>query len=365
MKNEKVTFYQMMFGIVLFSFGSSAILGLSGGVAQDSWVPIILGAVVMVPLLLVYARILRLFPEKDLFEIMQIVFGKIGGKALTVLIVWYAIHLSALVLRNFSEFTQIVAMPETPQLPIMIVMILTAVYLARSSMRAIGKWALVVFFYVLFVVMFTFIASTPKLDLSDLMPFFEHSPSELAETAFGLFAFPYAESCIFLCLAGSFQKKDNPYKVFLYALAIVMSIFILVFLRNIALLGPALMSQDYFPSYVTARLIGLGDFLARIEGSISSNFLFAGIVKLTVILLAASKGLASLFNLEQYRSVVLPAGMLVLALCAIVYKSAMEMFAFLPYYPYYAFPFQVIIPLAVWISGEIYVKKHRQPDLGT
>lgn len=365
MKNEKITFHQMMFSIVLFNFGSSVVMGISNDVAQDAWVPILLGAVLVIPLFFMYARILKLFPEKDLFEIMQIVFGKIGGKVLTVLFIWYAVYLGALVLRNFSEFTQISAMPETPQLPIMIVMILTTVYLARSSMRAIGRWSLVIVFFVLSVVVLTFIASIPQLNLNDLMPFFEHPPSEIAKATFEVFSFPYAETVIFLCLVGSFQKKDNPYKLFLYALAVILSVFILVFLRNLTLLGTTMMGLDYFPSYVTARIIGIGDFLARIEGSISSNFLFAGIVKITACLLAASKGMASLFKLEHYRAIVLPMGMLALAICAILYENTMEMFAFLAYYPYYAFPFQVIIPLAVWIRGEFYVKKHKQSDLCT
>lgn len=365
MKSEKATFAQMMFSIMLFNFGSSVVMGVSHGVAQDGWIAIGLGAAIAAPLFCLYARLFRLFPEKDLFEIMQLVFGKIGGKALTVLFVWYATHLGALVLRNFSEFTQIAAMPETPQLPIMILMTLTTVYLARSSMRAIGKWSLAVVFLVLFVVVFTFAAAIPQLKFDDLMPFFEHSTSQIAKATFEVFSFPYAETVIFLCLAGSFEKKDNPYKLFLYALILTLLVFIVVFLRNMALLGNTLAALNYFPSYIATRIIGIGGFLARIEGSISSNLLFAGIVKIAVCLLAASKGLASLFNLPHYRLVVLPMGMLIMAICAIVYENTMEMFAFLTYYPYYAFPFQVIFPLAVWIGGEIYVKKHRQTDLGS
>jgi spore germination protein KB len=153
--------------------------------------------------------------------------------------------------------------------------------------------------------------------------------------------------------------------MFLYALIIVLAVFLLVFVRNLSLLGVTVMCLDYFPSYVAARIIEVGDFLARIEGSISTNFLFAGIVKVTSCLLAASKGMACLFNLDHCRPVVLPMGMLSLALCAIVYKNTMEMFAFLPYYPYYAFPFQVAIPLMAWIGGEIYVKKHKRRELST
>ncbi|MGI6004198.1 MAG: GerAB/ArcD/ProY family transporter [Christensenellales bacterium] len=360
MKNEKATFSQLVFSIVLFNFGSSVIMGISSGVDQDAWIPILLATACIIPLFFLYARVLRLFPEKDLFEIIEILFGKIAGKVLVALLIWYALHLCALVLRNFSEFTRIAAMPETPQLPIMILMILTTVYLARSSMRAIGKWSVAAVFFVLFVVLFTFVASIPQLNLDALLPVLEHTPAQLAETTFQLFSFPYAETVIFLCLADSFPKKGSPYKMFLYGIAITLVVFMLVFLRNLALLGRAMMQISYFPSYVAVRIVEIGDFLARIEGSISSNFVFAGIVKISACLLAASKGVTRLFNLQDYRPVVLPAGILTLALCAILYKNTMEMFAFLDYYPYYAFPFQVIIPLAVWIAGEIYVRRRKK-----
>lgn len=358
MKNEKATFAQMMFSIVLFNFGSSVVMGISGSVAQDAWAAILLGAVCAVPLFCVYARLFRLFPEKGLFEILEIIFGKVGGKILTVIFIWYALHLCSIILGNFTIFTQTASMPETPQLPIMILMILTTAYLARSSMRAIGKWAMVAIFLVVFVVLLTFVTAIPQLKWDALLPVFEHPPAQIAQAAFDVFSFPYAESVLFLCLAGSFSKKDNPYKLFLFSLLIILGVFIVVIVRNITLMGTTLSSMNYFPSYMMARIIGIGDFLARIEGSISSNFLFAGIVKIAVCLLAASKGIASLFNLEDYRSVVLPTGLLAMAICASLYKNVMGIFAFIPYYPYYAFLFQVILPLAVWIAGEIYVKKH-------
>ena len=365
MRNEdKATFPQLLCTFVLFCFGSSVVLGVSGGVAQDAWISIILGAVLAVPMLCIYARLFRLFPEKDLFEIMHIVFGKLVGKVLTVLIVWYATHLGATILRNFSEFTQISPLTDTPQIVIRSIMILTVIYLVRCGTRVLGKWSLAMIFLVLFVVVFSFAAVIPKIRPDDLMPFFEHPKARIAASTFELFSFPFGETVVFLCLANSLSKKDSPYKLFLYGLLVSVGIFIIIFLRNLSLLGPIISEKVYFPSFVAVRIIVISDFLARIEGSISSNFLFAGIVKITVCLIAASKGAASLFGLKHYRPLVMPMGMLMLALCSILYKSMMEMFRFLEYYPYYAFPFQVILPLVVWIGGEIYVKKHKQTDLG-
>lgn len=357
MQKEKVTPNQVMFSIVLFNFGSSVVMGVSTDLNQNTWIAILAATLLALLIFLVYSRILHLFPEKNLFQIAELLFGGIGGKIISALFVWYGLHLAALVLRNFSEFIQVSVIPETPQLPIMILMVLTAVYLARSGMGAVGKWSVAGALFVLIIVFITFATSVHQMELGDLLPVMGSSPKKLVQSTLQIFSFPYAESVLFLCVGDVMGKGARSYKMFMWALVLILAIFLLVFLRNLTVLGRALMSISYFPSYVTARIIEVGDFLQRIEGSITSNFLVAGIVKISVCLLAASKGLISLFKQKDSRALVLPAGLLSLAFCAILYNNVMEMFAFLHYNFYYALPFQVFIPLALWIAGEIHVKR--------
>jgi spore germination protein KB len=110
---------------------------------------------------------------------------------------------------------------------------------------------------------------------------------------------------------------------------------------------------------VTVKLIDVADYFARIEGFISMNFILAGIIKITVCLMAATKGTARLFGINNYRKLLLPVSLLVVALSVIVYKNVMEMFDFLKFYTYYAIPFQVIIPLVVWIAAVVRIRKRR------
>ena len=360
MQKEKVTLYQSVATIVLFNFGSSVIMGINITAKQDTWLAILMAAAIGVPLFLIYAQIFKRFPGKDLYEIAEVLFGKIGGKVIAVVMIWFCTYLAALVLRAFSEFTEVSTLQRTPQLPILVLMTLATVYLARSNARAIGKWSVISAFLVLFVVVFTFFASANKMKVEDILPIMGHSTAELAESAFEIFGFPFAETVVFLCLGNSLNKDSKPIKMLFCSLVIIMVIFLMVFFRNLTLLGSNMMDICYFPSYVAVRTIEIGDFLVRIEGFITSNFFFAGIVKVSVCLLAASRGLMRLFNLPDYHPMVTPIGMLALALSVIVYSNTMEMFTFMEYYSYYAFPFQVIIPMIIWIAGEIHARKQRK-----
>ena len=361
MTNEKVTFHQAVYTLTMFGFGSSSIMGVSTGIHQDVWVSILLGALFFIPLSLVYGRIIKLFPEKNLFQVMEITLGKVAGKIFTVLMVWYSVHLAALVLHNFGDFIEVFDMPETPQLAIMILMFLITVYLARSGILVVGKWSVITLFFIFLVMVFTAIASVTQLDPLNLFPLFEATFPEIIEDSFVVFSFPFAESVIFLCLADSFYKQDNVYKIFFYSLAILVGIFLVVFFRNLFLLGNAMNDISYYPSYTAVRTIEIGDYFARMESSIFTNFINAGIVKITACFLAASKGIASLFDTPRAQVYILPVGLCSLALSSFLYTSTMEMFAFLAYYPYYAFPFQVIIPVAAWIASEVHIRKQDMP----
>ncbi len=357
MRKETFTLSQVVFTLVLFLFGSSVVLGVSGEAGQDAWLSVSLAGVMMIPLMLMYARIMRLFPETDFFDILEILFGSILGKIFVLLFTWYAIHLCSLVVRNFTEFLQIVSMPETPQLPMMIALISLTAYLAASGVSALGKWSTVIFPIVMAVVVFTIILALVDLEFSNLQPMFEAKFEKVVTGAYYTLTFPFAETVLFLCLAGAVKKQVSPYKLYSFSIFFGCIVLVLIVLRNVMLLGTPMVGASYFPSYTTARLLHVGDFLTRIEGTITMNFLLAGIVKITVCLLAAAKGMAKLFNITDYRRIMMPVAMLSLALCAIVYKSAMEMFGFLSYYAIYAIPFQILIPAAVWITAEIREKK--------
>ncbi|NLV85954.1 MAG: endospore germination permease, partial [Clostridiales bacterium] len=322
MENNRLSVNQAVFSIVLFNFGSSVVMGISTCLAQDTLLAIFTATLFALPLFLIFARIMKLFPEQDIFEIIETLFGKVLGKLIIALLAFYAIHLAALVLRNFTEFTQVSMMEKTPQLPIIILMGLTAIYLARSNIHAIGKWAVLCFFLVLFVVMITFSASLRHIRLDDILPLAEHPPKQIFQNSLQIFSFPYGETVIFLSVASAFPKGKS-HHVFLKALIIILIIFLLVFLRNLVLLGQKMMEASLFPSYVTVRITEISDFVTRFEGLISSNFILAGIVKISLCLLAAAKGVMALFQLDGHKAFVLPCGILAMALCAILFKSLM------------------------------------------
>ena len=137
--------------------------------------------------------------------------------------------------------------------------------------------------------------------------------------------------------------------------------FLAINFRNVFTLGADVISIEKFPSYITARIIQIGNAVSRIEGTVTMNYILIGMSKTAVCLFAISKGMASLFNIKDYKVLVVPAAMIFSSLSLILYVNTERMYAFASslFYGAFAFPFQVIIPVALWITAEIKIPKEK------
>jgi spore germination protein KB len=346
----------------MYIIGTSLVMGGSAETGQDSWLTLLLSLPPAVPVMLIFGRIMKLCPERNFFEIAESLYGKTVGKILIVLTTWYSMHLGAIDLRLFSEFVKINTLPETPLLPIMMAMMLVGLYLAKSGIETASKWSVFTLPIILVIVILTSLLSINKWDISNFQPVLEHDFKAIASSSFSLLISPFTESVLILGVACAIKKEDSPYKMFLYALLISAAVLLAVILRNILHMGPYLMKALYFPSFVSVGLIDIGEFFTRIEGSITMNFILVGIVRLTVCLLIAAKGAARLFGMQNYRHILMPVGLLSLALCTIMYRSIMEMFDFEYILRIYKIPFHFLIPVAVWITAEWKMRAKKLPE---
>lgn len=358
MSHNTITARQGICILIMFLLGNSLVSGGSTKLEQDSWSAFVFTMILVIPMVFVYGRIIKLFPGKNLFDISEVLFGKVVGKVFIALFTWYGIHLAGHIIRSFSEFIQIITMLETPKLPILIMVLLINVYLARSGMETLGKWSMVVLPIVSVVLVLTTLLALKDMKFDNILPILNHSPQEIAAASYETFCAPFGASVLFLCVADSIRKTDSPYHIYLSAILITALIFIVIIIRNIETLGAAMMSSTFFPSYTTARIINVANFLARIEGSISMNYLLAGMVKISLSLIAASKGIAKLFHLPKEKPLVVPVGLLCMALGAIFYDNIMQLVDSMRYYKVYAALFQIYLPVFFWLAGEIYVKRH-------
>lgn len=358
MKKEVISNKEGICILTLFIMGSTLVLGSGGKAKQDVWAAILIGIMLAVPIILIYARILYLYPGKSLFSIMNEVFGKIIGNILSLLFVWYAFHLGALVIRNFSEFIKIAALPETPVFVPSMLLVLLCIWSVKEGIEVLGRWSHFVLPILISIILVIVVLSMSMANLHHLLPVLYDNWKPVFEGAFSVFSFPFTEVVVFFLIGNVLNQEKKVAQVYLSGLLIGGIFVLIIAVRNMLVMGESFVNRFHFPTYTAVSLINIGDFLQRIEILVSVVFLFAGFIKISICLLAVSKGIASILRISSYRDLVVPIGLLMMILSYIIYESITEMtdWAF-NVYKFYAFPFQVILPLIIWGGVEIKQKR--------
>ncbi len=357
MNKEFISVKQGISIIIIFIMGSSLVLPTGAEAKNDLWIAIILGFVMAVPFITIYARVISLFPNKDFFDIVELLFGKIGGKFIALLYIWFALYLGSLVLRNFGEYLSAVGIPSTPMIVTMSILALLCIWVTKEGIEVLGRLCLLAVRFLVILVILTVVLLTTEWDFDNVLPIFYNGYKPVLIGAMNVFSFPFTEIVVFMMIS-SLDGVKNIYKTFWFGLAIGGLVVFLTSVNELMTLGYELYQQSYFPSHIAVSRLDIGNLLQRLEILPAVALLTGGFVKISTCLLAASKGLSRVFEYDHYRFIVTPLGILMVNLAYLVYNNIMDMVSWAKdYWPIYAFPFQVILPLIIWIAAEFKARR--------
>ena len=354
MNTEVISDKQGISLIIMFIVGTSIVLIMGVDAKQDLWLANIFAVIMALPMVLIYSSLHRLFPKKDLFDILEICMGRFIGKIIILLYSSFAFFLSSLIVRDFGEFFVTVAAPETPMIVPMFIMALLGAWIVIEGIETMGRWA-EFFLPVTIVLLFiTVLLLIPQMKINNIRPMLYSGIKPVIKGAFGPFSFPFAETVIFTMVFSTFKTDKSSYKVYLSGLLIGGIIIVINSVVNIFVLGIDVASTIYFPFYATLSRLNIGDFLQRLQIVIAFIFLLGGFIKLSICLLAASKGISKLFGYTDYRFIVLPFSLLLINLSYLITDSLMYFIEWdIKIWPYYAFLFQVILPIIIFVAAKV------------
>lgn len=339
--------------IAMFLMGSSYVMGDPSKTKQDTWITFILGAVMELPLIFVYSAIICNYPGKNLFEIITEIFGKVIGKIICALYVWYALHLCSMVLRTFAEFIHIVNMPESPMISIMGFMMLLNVWSVKSGPENMGRIAKTTFPVLSFVVVITFVIGLKDMNFKVFQPMLTTDMKTLLSGSYTAFAVPFSETIVCIPLFAYLKPKGNPKKILLKGVYFALFFLLLAHLRNMLILGLPSAQSFYFSSYQAVSVISIGEFFTRMEVLIGISVLLSGVVKMCVLLFTASAGLAEVCSAKDFKKFTAPCALIIIVLAEIGYNNALEIFEWIKYLQIYSIPLHVILPVIIFIAVKI------------
>ncbi|MCG8500527.1 MAG: endospore germination permease [Firmicutes bacterium] len=363
MHQETISDKQAIMLVMLFIIGTAIVFIPGFEAGKDVWLAVIFSVVMILPFIFMYARLLFLFPGKGLFDILQSVFGKWLGKGLGILYIWFALHLSSLIIRNFGDFVSTVGLRETPSIVSMIGIGLLCAWGVKQGIEVLGRWVefflpllIVIVFGAIFLLM-------PEMDMNNVRPVLYDGIRPVARGTFSIFSFPFGETIMFTMVFHALKTRQSCYKVYITGVCLTGIVGTLISLTVVLVLGVSGYLNAYFPTYAMVSKLNVGGFLQRVEVIVAVVFLLGGFIKASICLIGASQGVAKVFGLKDYRFIVIPVVLLVLNLAYFHYEDVREMYRWtFAIWPYYAFAFQAIIPVLIWIFAEMAIRSRKKRD---
>jgi len=306
-----------------------------------------------------YAVLSMLNPSKTLVEILRDRLGKIAGTILSFLYVWYFIHLASLVFRDFGEFLCTTTYLETPMVVVIGLFAVVLLYTVNSGIEVLGRLSeLLVPVIPVAISIISFSLFTIN-DFTAVLPMLENGLMPVLKGAFGAITFPYGETVAFLMLFPHLNRKDKLKKTVVISAVLSTLMGLLVFFRDLFVIGGDLIGRSTFIPHLTSLLIP--EF--NVEPLLDINLLIGGGIKISVCVYAAAKGLCQITGSRDYKNftrAILTFGV-VLALLA--FDNVLDLFDWTQkVYGLYAVPFQIIIPLLLLLLSLI--RKNRPSDAG-
>ena len=359
MEKELISGKQLRNLISVYLLGAALVTSGSVYAHHGAWISEISAFIIAIPIILMYARLGSIHRDKDIYDLFYDSLGRFVGITFSIIFLIYSIYLGAGVLRNFTEFVQVIFFPETPQYVTAIFAGLAILYNLKKGIEVLGRALSSIAFLLLAMTLITILFSIKDMDYSNIYPLFAAKPMDLVKETYFLLTLPYLETVMFLGINSNIKSSDSLYKAYLFGIITGGVFLLLTFFRNLFVLGTYVMESMYFPAYTAISLINIADFITRIEVIAAANYTFAVTLQTAICILTACKGLTKLTKTNSYKPFATPIVLLTIYLSKALFRSTMDLFDVIKKYRFPILLVQTIIPFITYIATEIRYRKSK------
>ena len=334
-------------GFLLFGFlmGSSLLLPMGAQAKEAAWIATLLGGTASLGLAWIYARLARAYPGESLVGCTQRILGRWLGGLVTLLYIWFGLHLASLVLRNFGEFLVTSLLPTTPISVLIIVLMLLCVYAVRHGLEPLARTAQILTVTVIALVSVTAFMLTPEAEGQNLLPVMGGGLPSILRAAVTVMAFPFGETVLFGMIFHRVRPKGSVFPTLSRSILAATLVLALVTLLGTAVLGAHIRGVSRYATLAVIRQVMIADFITNLDAVVIGAWVFTGFLKVSACLYITASSVAELIGSVDFRPLLLPLGVIAASLSMLVYEDSSQMAAFLAVWPIYSAPFQLFMPL--------------------
>ncbi len=325
LESGRISPLQLMFSICCVIQSSSMLTSFFLPVTrQDSWLCVLFSMLVALPLYYIYCALAKAYPDKNLIEIFETVFGRVGGMAASLITIWFFVSITTYNLRDIGLFVKQTIMVDTPVVVIMGICILVCAYGIYYGLRVVTRYAMAFSVLAFFILVFSSFLATAKWDFKNLLPMFSQPALHYVQSTNIALTIPFGESVIFLMVTPNVKPaKKGLFRYFIGGMLIGGFTVLNVLIRDIAVLGN-IVAMLTLPPFQTLRMVELTRALSRMEIIFAVVLIILLFYKIMMLYYASVLAISQFFKLKSFRPVIPIVGAFCTAYALFIHSSTIE-----------------------------------------
>lgn len=362
LKDKEIPVSQFTFILITFMLGSTHIITTATKlVEQQAWLALLLALGEGLVTALIFLTIAKRFPGKNLVEINELLLGRYLGKFVTIIYLWFFIHIASLELRFIGDFTTLI-LPETPPLVFILSFIIMCASAVRNGIEVIGRCSIVILPLVFSEILLSFGLLIKDMNFDNFLPLFELPFSDLLVTGHIITTVSFGQGILFLMFLPALNEPKKVQRSLFAAFVLALLLLMLINVRNIAVLGGSIEILTY-PSYQAVKLINIAEILTRLDILLVFAEILTTFIKVSLLYYIVVLGTAQLLKMDSYLPLVLPIGSIMISLSLLLLGFYLEYFKFtIHVFPLYSFPFELGIPLVLLLLALFKGKRQQKEE---
>ena len=284
---------------------------------NETWIPIVLAMAASMLLVSVYGRLARSYPRMTLIEIDDAVFGKVMGKIVSALYVFYFFTLIVLNTEDLGNFVEGFVLPSTPISVTYVIFLLLCSFAVRKGAVSMTRYAAVLTIIYIAAVLINTLLLINKMHPENLVPMFRVSVKNYLLGTHLTTMLPFCEIMALMMFTPYLQKPEETGKALRGGLLIGFIVLLTIIVRDIVVLGEYTLTAT-MPTYSSIRLIDVGDILTRLEIVFAVLLITMLFFKVSILFFSTVTGLSRLVHIDNHKIFI----MILIAL-SVVYSNGM------------------------------------------
>lgn len=251
----------------------------------DSYISIIIGAILGIIPFLIFLYLFNYEPDKPIFEKNTLLFGKVLGNIINIIIALIYFVIGGTIIFNFGNFIVSQYLSEVPLIFILIILGLISLYAVNKGFEVISRISSIslVIVIIFFLIGCIFLFSEIKIDnLKPILEFGLKKPLLAGFINMLISLSPIYTLLLFPKNNITDKSKVAKYLTFGYIYSAI-NIFFISFISN-SILGKYLVKLYQYPGYISLKRISIFGFIDRIENFLSFHWILSSFITITVII---------------------------------------------------------------------------------